>query len=582
MAQPKRQTPHVTIWDTMAPLGQAIDVRNKHRWQTVPADLLTLELNPAAAMSDPSHYGRAYAFQGDAVVENNLLVAAFSANQGKIVIYSKRDSKTSIELVPLQLKDKPAKITHCSILQNTGDEATLEISFSATSSKSNLKTLFSLDPTDIVTIKPTANMKGVSLKSHIAYGVIPSFIGDDLVFDPQQYPSLNSIHLPNENLFLGLLKGYDNMLVVTWPKGQQAISASLNNEQRLIQSVDLTNDGKNLYIALLNAPGLWHKETLQRSYLERDITLSWTRPFPAKWKTQLIEGRTKTTFVFKESKQNIWRGEVGSYTYPVRFDGDAAIYRLSKKIPPKGESIVYFTERQDTPLSISTPVDIMKESLGRETYDRILDIRSRQLRTHHRRGAEGIRRACTCGCTEAIEKVFKAGQEVDQKKYVEDAVEDMVYFVTRHVERINEYQAFAANLIKLLERSSKSTVTTKPFVNSMVTIAKELQAEYSRAKEHMKTLAFTDQLARKTKDLAQDKRPKNLEACLALCKQWRAMGGAQDDVLAQSHRITRKLYNEAGYQAAENPKTVEIARRIREMCKKCLGNPDGYEIWPDY
>ena len=59
----------------------------------MPADLLTLESNPAAAMSDPSHYGRAYAFRGDAVVENNHLIAAFPANQGKIVIRSKDDLK---------------------------------------------------------------------------------------------------------------------------------------------------------------------------------------------------------------------------------------------------------------------------------------------------------------------------------------------------------------------------------------------------------------------------------------------------------------------------------------------------------
>ena len=116
----------------------------------------------------------------------------------------------------------------------------------------------------------------------------------------------------------------------------------------------------------------------------------------------------------------------------------------------------------------------------------------------------------------------------------------------------------------------------------MVDITKELQAEYDRAKDNMKTLGYADELARKTKALAQDKKPDNLKACLELGKQWRAMGGAQDDVLAQSHRIVRKLFQEAGYHGVETPKAAEIAKQIRERCRQCLRNPDGYEIWPNY
>ena len=584
MAQLDGVMPSVIVWDTMAPLGNAVDIQDRGKWQAVPADVLTLEIAPTA-MSDPAYYGRAYRFKGDAVVENKHLIAAFPTNRGRVVIYSKADLAKKVELVPLQLKGKPANITNCSLLKNTGDETTLEISFSAGDAGGNLNAIFSLGRTGIVTFKPTGNMKGVSIVSSIDYGVVPSFIGDDLIFDPRRYPSLEKLYIPCENLLLGLLKGEDCMLVLTWPEGNQELSLSLENDEQkpgLIESVDFRNNGQNLYLALLNAPGIWHREELKRSYLERDIVVSWKRPFQAKWKTQLREGGIKTTFVFRESKQNIWRGGVGSYTYPVWFDGEAAVYRLGKKIPPRGESIIYFTERKGTPLSVSAPVDIMRESLGREMCEAILDVSGRELRTHHRRGAEGIRRACTCGCTEAIEEVFRAGAEVDQRRYVEGAVDDMVYFVTRHVERIEEYQDFADDVIEFLESAGKSAGELKPFIDSMAEIAKELREQYTRAREHMKTLGYADQLARKTKALTRDKEPGNLEACLELGKQWRAMGGAQDDVLAQSHRIVRKLFHEAGYRGVDNPQAAEITRQIREMCRVCLRNPDGYEIWPNY
>ena len=69
---------------------------------------------------------------------------------------------------------------------------------------------------------------------------------------------------------------------------------------------------------------------------------------------------------------------------------------------------------------------------------------------------------------------------------------------------------------------------------------------------------------------------------MELLKTWRAMGGAQDYVVAQCHAITRKLCQEAGYGCVAQPKAAELAEEIRRRCRQCLRNPDGYEIWADY
>lgn len=510
----------------------------------------------------------------------------FWSGKGRVVIYSKTDSsKKSVEFVPLQLKGKPASITYCSILQNTGDEAALEVSFSAKETEDALSAIFSFGKTEIIEIKPAENMKGMSLLSPIEYGVMPDFISDDLIFDPGKYPSMTTLYIPSDNLFLGLLKGQNNILVITWPKGKQQMKLVLDNKQReprLIESVDFDNDGKSIYLALLDAPGIWHKEELKPSYLEKDVAINWKRPFPAKWITQLYEAGVKTTFRFRESKGNIWRGVIGRYDYPVWFSGENTFYRLGKKIPPKGDSLIYLLERKGTPVSVSTPVDIMKETLGRQACEAILDLPGRKLRSHHRRGGAGTRRAATCGCTEAIQVVFEAGEEVEKKEYVEGTVDDMVYFVRRHVERINEYQDFANNMVEFLNLARKSAADLKPFIDSMETIAQEILREYGRQKENMKTLEYTDELARKTKALTQKKDPQNLPTFLDLSEKWRAMGGAQDSVIAQVHSITRKLSQKAGYGCVNQPRAVEIAQEIRRRCRRCLRNPDGYEIWPDY
>ena len=576
----------VVLWDTGSPLSGTVDIRNRTGWKAVPPDLLTLEADPAKASSDPGYYGREYAFTGDAIIENDHVTIVFASSQGMVTVYSRSEPDGEvIGFVPLQTKRRPAHIGRCAMLQNTGDEVTLEVSFAAGSAGEASSVIFCFDRTPIIEIRPAEKMDGISLLSSLEYAVVPSFIGDDLIFSPGAYPAANLLCVPSENLCLGLLRGESRVLVMTWPKGQQEMRLRLSGEgrgRRFIDAIDFDNDGQSVYLALLEAPGIWHKEELKLSYLEKDVTSSWKRPFPAKWVTQLNEAGVKATFAFRESKGQIWRGVPGMYTYPVWFDGNNAVYRMSKKVLPKGESVVYFLEGQGTPASVATPVDILKATLGRQSCESILDVSGRKPRTHHRRGTEGIRRACTCGCTEAIEAVFKAGAEVERRPYVEEAVEDMVYFVRVHLERIDEYRAFAKDLIDFLHSSGGSSAELKPFLDPLEKIVQQILRDYEVQKANIRSLDYANELARKTIALTRKKGAGNLQACLELGSQWRGMGGAQDSLLAQYHTTTRDLFQQAGYGCVTTPEAVPVAQEIRKRCRQCLRNPDGYEIWPGY
>lgn len=571
----------VVIWDTASPANETVSIENRAGWKAVPADLFTLEADPVKAFSDPGYYGREYTFTGDAVLENDRLVVVFRSEQGLVTLYSKADpGERIVTLAPLPAQGQPASIRRCSVLQNAGYEAAIEAFFSAEAS-----VVFSLDRAGIVGITPRGDAKGIRLQSPIDYGVAPDFIGDDLILSPVRYPATDTLFVPAENLFLGLLQGEGRMLVLTWPTGRQQMRLGLGDAEpgaRRIQSIEFDADGQSLYLALLEGPGIWHREPLTSSYLEKDVAIPWKRPFPAKWVTQLDEAGVKTRFAFREARRQIWRGVPGMYVYPVWFDGDTTFYRLTKKIPPRGESIIYFLEGRETPASIQTPVDLLKATLGRPACETILDLPGRKLRTHHRRAGEGIRRACTCGCTEAIEAVFRAGQEIEKKEYVEGAVEDMVYFVTQHMERIDEYRTFADRLAKLLREKAAAAPDLKPYLDNLEQIALKIPQGYEVQKENIKTLAFTDELASKTLALIRRKDAKNLPTCLDLGKQWRAMGGAQDGLLAEYHMIARRLFQEAGYGCLDRPAALPVATEIRALCRQCLRNPDGYEIWPDY
>jgi hypothetical protein len=570
---------NVVVWDTSSHFGDTIDIGNRTGWRVVPTDLLALEADPAKAFSDPGYYGREYAFAGDTVVENGLLTAVFWSAKGRMVVYSRTDPSQEVMRISLL----QAEGDRCAVLRNTGGEVALEIL-----SGPDVSAVVAFDRTETIAITPGAKAKGIRVQGSMDYGVAPDFIGDDLIIAPSQYPATDTLNVPAESLFLGLLTGESRVLVMTWPKGEheeEQIRLGLGGPQqgtRRIQSIEFEADGASVYLAVLETPGIWHREPLTASFLEKDVTIAWKRPFAARWVTQLEESGLKTRFPFRDTKGQIWRGVPGMYTYPVWFDGDKTCYRLSKKVVPKGESLIYFLEGQEASAPTRSPVDIMQSTLGRPTCDAILDLPGRRLRTHHRRGAEGIRRACTCGCTEAIEAVFKEGQEVERKEYIEGAVGDMVYFVTRHMERIDEYRTFADTILKCFEAVGKLTPETKSYLDPLEQIVAQIPGQYEVQKENIKSLEYTAELSRKTIALTARKGAQNLPTCLELGKQWRGMGGAQDGLLAEYHMIVRRLFQEAGSGCLTQPAAVELAKEIRDYCRQCLRNPDGYEIWSNY
>lgn len=376
------------------------------------------------------------------------------------------------------------------------------------------------------------------------------------------------------------------MLTLTWDGaargGLLASIASDANGRPSIHAVQIPASVRSLFVGASIAPGVWHREPLRPDYLEKEVTSKWSRPYPAKWTTQLLEGGVKTSFGFKEARREIWRGVPGSYNYPAWFEGDTAHFYFGKKIPPKGEAVVYHLEGQDSPADALTPVDVLKTTLGRAASAPILDVAGRKLRTHHRRAGDGVHRACTCGCTEVIQAIFEAGQETRKRDVIEGALGDMNFFVEQHVARIEEYQQFARELIAALATQTRTEPAVKAYTEELVQLTQQIVDEYANQKENMKSAAFAAELTRKTMGLTASTSTNNLGAYMELLKAWRGMGGAQDFVIAQCHTLTRKLYQQASEGVLAEPRALPIAMDVRQRCRKILRNPDGYEIWPEY
>lgn len=586
---PPLPSSRVVVWDTITRLGEALESLPRDGWKPVPSDLLALETNPAKASSDPGYYGREYTFRGDAVVETPEVLAVFGSAKGRVTLFSRGGSTGAVvtqiaSCSPISAGTGASGIARVEVVRNAADEAILNVAFTAGSTGKASEVVFAFDRTGVMEIKPAPGVAGMRIEAPIEFGVVPGFIGDDLVVSPTSDGASNPTHLPSENAFLGLLSGGHRELLMSWGQGRQVVrlQPGTGTGVRQFGAVEVETDGQSLFVAGAAAPGLWHRQPMVAKDLETDVKLPWKRPFPARWKVQLLEGDVRTTFTFREAKAEIWRGVPGSYNYPVWFEGDTAYLHPSKKVPPKGDAVIYFLEGQGTPAGMMTPADFIKATLGRSLAAEVLDPAGRRLRTHHRRGGDGVRRACTCGCTEAIQAVFESGEEVTQKDYIEEALGDMKYFVARHLDRIDEYQKFAASLAAKLEDMGKRSPDLKEYLETIKALAELIPQECSVQKENMKSLAHADELTRKTMALTARHDPGNTKAFMELLKAWREMGGAQDYVVAQCHMIARRIHQEAGYAAVQQPKAAVAAREIRSACRQVLRNPDGYEIWAEY
>jgi hypothetical protein len=552
---------NVKIWDTKLKMQDTrFKMQDKSKWQPISIDT-----------SKP---------KGDLVLENDFLIVAFCSELGNVVVYSKSGQKRA-EIRPIKLKDKEAKITKCVLLGTTDDNAIIEVHFS--DKDIDFPATFTFSKKQIIKIVSSQGAGGLSISSPIEYGIVPSFISDDLIFDPKVYATKEMINIPSERLFLGLLSDKDSMLLITLPFAKQDMRLSLDNTKKLFGSVEVENDGQNVYLSLLDAPGIWHKEELKPYYLETDIAIKWKRPFPAKWITPLYEDNVKTTYAFKATKpkdEGFWRAAVGYYTYPVWFEGEKAFLHTSKRVPPKGDAIIYFLERGGTPVSISTPVDIIKATLDSDTSDNILDPKGRRNRSLTR--PDFTIDTATCEVTNQIRRVFEAGTEVEKAEYIKGGTEDMIYFLARENDRAMEYQDFAKEMLNFLSTVKINKPDQKAFIEKMESITKELISAYENEKENLKDADYAKKLAEETVALTKQKSPDNLNAFNRLKEEWTGMGGSVDDLNRTLHTITRKLFQEAGYGCVDQPETVRLAEDIRRLAIECLRNPGSYEIWSDY
>ena len=548
----------VRLWDTMTPLRARPDIHQSTAWRAV---------TPAAS-------GR---LEGDLVVEMDGLLAGFDSQLGKVEFGSAEAPRIAIG--PAGIPGKQPVIEATRFAEQDG-VVMVEATFRGAGT-GDLPLTFTFKGDGAVSVRPEGKTRGIIVCAPMELALVPSFVGDDLIYDPKDYPAAETLALPSEHFLLGLLEEENGMLVATWQEEMPSVRLRLTQvEPKRFWAADFMG-GKGISLSVLTAPGIWHREVLKPAMLERDVAIEWKPPFPATWLTQLYEDELKTTFEFRQEKEEHWRGGIGSYTLPAWFSGEKAMLSLGKQIPPEGEAIIYFLERSDdTPEGIVSPIDIARDTLAGDARVGVLDVEGRPtwwpMRPDAALGGE------TCNVTDVIKKIFDAGEEAEKQLFVRGGAEDMVFHLEVMFERNGRYYPFATDMVAYLDAQAKVQPELGPYLRQMRGIAEQMIATYDSTRESLREMDYARELEAKTIALAAEKRPDNRQRMDDLKQEWIGMGGAAEELSRREHTLARKLYQQAAYRAATDPGAVPVAEEVRRRTKQCLQRPDSYEIWENY
>ncbi len=504
-----------------------------------------------------------WAESGEVALEGVDWTVVFAREAGALLVYSR--AKETVRIVPFH-SEKAQTILSCEVIR--GGQYPTEIRASFSAGQKRIEGSFFFGPDGAITVIPVQNMKGILISGEISFGIVPAPPLEDLIYDPKDYPTASHIYLPSENVFLGLLRGENRLFFCAWPDGEQRVRLLLKdgeNEGKTIEAVELQLDGKSAHIRSVNAQGVWHREELHRTYLGRDIEIDWRKPFPAKWKTQLLEGEIETSFDFRNWKHRVWRPNFGFYQYPVWHEGNTAFFHLGKRVPPSGQPLIYALEGHR-----DTPVDFARKHIGS-----IPTLRPKDGLQRYPSDNVGIR---NCDGRAWVKWIFKMNLQTREKEFLQEALKDFVYAINVDKSRLAEYEVFIPELRERINRwmqREKENPEIALFLGRMKERVEELEGEYwskmheSPASEHLEeeTKVIKELMALIQED-GVEIYPEVVHL-LDRIQLWTDI----EVVPGRVGGLLREMFQEAGYGCANDESLVkyvqQIRREIRDFIAAC-------------
>ena len=576
----------IVVWDTVKPGAQALApaaLAGKNEWSAFA----------------PGNTGD---FKGDAVLSNGRIVAVLRQRDAAVEVHAvKPDGAVSRLRLHLQTAagELAARVERISLSENGKGGACLEASFK-TEKGTVIAGKFRIKRGDVsVQVEPGPGAAKLRVECPGRFVVLPDFFADDIAIDANRLPpALHTIDLPSENFVMHMTGEGDAIAMAVFENRQQDIKVTLtgSGDKRIVTGSEIGFEGKKIWVALMDAPRIWHALDLKSADRGKVVPLDWKMPFPAQWRVDFTRDRDLTDsweMLLQEkadgdylkpswlgggdqtlpASRKRWNTVLGTFAYPCWSDpaGQGYLQPLKSKVLQFAGPVVVFpiNRVKQTPLDAYTVVDVMRNTLGVGPCEHILDLEGQK--------AEYKGRA-TCSVRDTLNPIYAGSQQKTQRAKVDKTLDEGLIFVKHIRGRITRYVEFGQKMREYLAEQKKKHPELSDFIAEMDTVTQEIDRKVALRAAKIQTPEVVAQMNEAFRKNVLDYDGSDaLKRCRQYTEALVVIGDNQDELSGECRLVVRTLRQRAGISLALDPRVAPIAAEIRARTQEALRNPANHE-----
>jgi hypothetical protein len=415
---------------------------------------------------------------------------------------------------------------------------------------------------------------------HLRYGLLPSFVGTDILYEPMKMQGSNQFQIPSTQWLVGLVDGHDAMLVAVWESGAQEVSLGLSGEgkNRLIDSLTIATTNAGFSLSLVEHTNIWHREPLNEEWLAQYVPIAWQRPFEARWMCQFfVRPATKPTFrqpnldysfpvaSAKTRHWGIWFEDTNFY--PFYFDGLRTILHFDKTYVPNGDALIYFLE--PAAADLYSPCEIVEQALGREKALALFDFDASRLRKlNYSTPDEFMYDRPVCATTTRLTKI----KQEDKATVGVNLATHLYEFIREIRGRLDQYGVFFGQMHDYLETQKKAQPELTDYLDELEKMVTD--AQFKSNAIYATPLPAVQEKTEDIKKLLLEGTNDGFDFGKLDC---RPTAGSQDDLCRHYNRFVMRLVQTAAQKCGDSPQKAAIARHIWDESRVILQRPTRWE-----
>ncbi|MCD6364418.1 MAG: hypothetical protein J7M14_00935, partial [Planctomycetes bacterium] len=376
-----------------------------------------------------------------AVVTNGLTALAISSKTD-YVLMAAMDAKGFARSVRIRFRDSAGKscgpATSATLAKTPQGDALLELTMTCSNGKIAKASLGLNGSRELLGISAGPEIRDMTAECQFSLAIVPDRLGDDLIIEPRR--SLGDVTLPWAPFIELLPKTETGVLAVITPSSQQKVRLVRNNRDATFSSIQIMPASKTFYLAPLSGKALCSRINPALSQDRKNLVAAKTAFCAAQWRIATIsDGLAHSMMVNVKKAGEQLTAPAGAISKPPEF-ALAYLYGRTSRTSP----------------DVVTPTDIIRDALGLEAAETLLDVK----------GIRGARVADRQTAYRDYRNVLKVLGWINssRRKGVAEAIanhcEDIVAMLRGLDERIGEYETMTRRALSICRASAATDASS--------------------------------------------------------------------------------------------------------------------------